>query len=187
MSEKSAVERAKDALNDWPVSIHPRLGLGPTSEGIFDWYCKHASTIREALEQAAECGCVTHDDCKGAHSTCKQSLQVDASAIVQDCYKNVRMLSRHDNFERLTHIQMTVDYLYAKGLLSREGAWNGKFKRGDRVRKIKGASWSGNIVGFYSTHLTPIGYAVESEWEVGSVQIYPEAALEPAPPLGDKL
>ena len=53
-----------------------------------------------------------------------------------------------------------------------------KFGLGDRVRKPKGSSWQGRVVGFYSTELTPIGYAVESEREPGSVQIYPEAALE---------
>jgi Lar family restriction alleviation protein len=52
-----------------------------------------------------------------------------------------------------------------------------KFKLGDRVTKIKGSSWTGHVVGFYSTALTPIGYAVESENEPGSVQIYPESAL----------
>lgn len=54
----------------------------------------------------------------------------------------------------------------------------GKFRLGDRVRKRHGASWQGLIVGTYSTKLTKIGYAVESERESGSVQIYPEAALE---------
>lgn len=49
---------------------------------------------------------------------------------------------------------------------------------GDRVTKIRGSQWTGRIVGFYSTELTPIGYAVESETERGSVQIYPEAALK---------
>jgi hypothetical protein len=49
---------------------------------------------------------------------------------------------------------------------------------GDRVRKIKGSSWTGRIVGAYQTSLTPEGYAVESENEPGSVQIYPAAALE---------
>lgn len=53
----------------------------------------------------------------------------------------------------------------------------GKFALGQRVYKPKGSSWQGKIVGFYSTTLTPIGYAVESEREPGSVQIYPEAAL----------
>ena len=52
-----------------------------------------------------------------------------------------------------------------------------KFDIGDRVTKIKGSKWTGIIVGFYCTELTPIGYAVESEAEKGSVQIYPEAAL----------
>ncbi|NEI71071.1 hypothetical protein GR212_15940 [Rhizobium lusitanum] len=52
------------------------------------------------------------------------------------------------------------------------------FAIGDRVRKTKGSSWQGRIVGFYSTELTPVGYCVESEREPGSVQIYPETALE---------
>jgi hypothetical protein len=53
-----------------------------------------------------------------------------------------------------------------------------KFYSGDRVRKISGGSWHGHVVGFYSTELMPIGYCVESEREPGSVQIYPERALE---------
>lgn len=48
---------------------------------------------------------------------------------------------------------------------------------GRRVIKKSGASWQGRIVGYYSTDLTPEGYAVESELEIGSVQIYPRAAL----------
>lgn len=59
-------------------------------------------------------------------------------------------------------------------------ASHGPFKLGDRVRKTKGSSWHGRVVGFYSTSLTPVGYAVESEREPGSVQIYPVSALEPA-------
>lgn len=54
---------------------------------------------------------------------------------------------------------------------------NGKFKYGDRVYKTKGSSWHGIVVGFYSTHMTQIGYCVESEREPGSVQLYPETAL----------
>lgn len=68
-----------------------------------------------------------------------------------------------------------------------QGAYNavkggGKFRfpLKSRVTKTKGSSWTGRVVGFYSTTLTPIGYAVESENEPGSVQIYPEAALEAA-------
>lgn len=49
---------------------------------------------------------------------------------------------------------------------------------GTRVRKKRGSSWQGRVVGFYSTSLTPEGYAVESEREPGNVQIYPYAALE---------
>lgn len=53
----------------------------------------------------------------------------------------------------------------------------GQFKRGDRVEKISGSSWRGLVVGDYSTGLTPEGYAVESENEPGSVQLYPAKAL----------
>ena len=53
-----------------------------------------------------------------------------------------------------------------------------RFGLGDRVRKKSGAAWQGRIVGWYSTQLTPEGYAVESEAHPGSVQIYPAAALE---------
>jgi len=52
------------------------------------------------------------------------------------------------------------------------------FGLGERVRKKSGAAWQGHIVGWYSTKLTPEGYAVESEAHPGSVQIYPVAALE---------
>jgi hypothetical protein len=56
-----------------------------------------------------------------------------------------------------------------------------KWMESMRVRKTKGSSWQGPIVGYYSTVLTPVGYCVESEREPGSVQIYPESALELVP------
>lgn len=58
------------------------------------------------------------------------------------------------------------------------GAW----KLGTRLRKKSGSSWQGRVVGYYSTNLTPLGYAVESEREPGSVQIYPASALEALDP-----
>lgn len=57
----------------------------------------------------------------------------------------------------------------------------GKFAMGDRVKKTSGSEWVGHICGTYSTALTPEGYAVESEAHAGSVQIYPDKALEAAP------
>lgn len=52
-----------------------------------------------------------------------------------------------------------------------------KFYLGDLVKKKTGSNWHGKIVGFYSTEITPIGYCIESVFEKGSVQIYPEGAL----------
>jgi dihydrofolate reductase (trimethoprim resistance protein) len=54
------------------------------------------------------------------------------------------------------------------------------FGMGDKVRKVRGSQWHGRVVGWYSTELTPEGYAVESNTERGSVQIYPASALERA-------
>ena len=53
------------------------------------------------------------------------------------------------------------------------------FRYGDLVKKRSGGSWRGKVVGYYRTSLTPEGYAVESAFEPGSVQIYPATALEP--------
>lgn len=57
-----------------------------------------------------------------------------------------------------------------------------RFSFGDFVEKTKGSRWRGEVCGFYSTELTPIGYAIESHFEPGSVQVYPEAALAPWKP-----
>lgn len=52
-----------------------------------------------------------------------------------------------------------------------------KFLLGDLVEKVSGSTWSGRVVGTYSTQLTPEGYCVESDKHPGSVQIYPATAL----------
>lgn len=52
------------------------------------------------------------------------------------------------------------------------------FAIGDYVRKKSGSQWRGRVVGWYSTSLTPDGYAVESDTHAGSVQIYPASAIE---------
>ncbi len=73
-------------------------------------------------------------------------------------------------------IELLALYCTGKLVLIDDGAKR-KFQLGDRVTKTKGSKWTGRVVGFYSTDLTPEGYAVESETEQGSVQIYPAAAL----------
>lgn len=57
-------------------------------------------------------------------------------------------------------------------------SFDGTFRYGDRVKKKGGGRWRGKIVGWYRSSLTPEGYAVESAFEPGSVQIYPESALD---------
>lgn len=53
-----------------------------------------------------------------------------------------------------------------------------RWQLGDKVRKKRGSSWRGVVCGFYSTPHTPQGYCVDSAFEPGSVQVWPEAALE---------
>ena len=50
---------------------------------------------------------------------------------------------------------------------------------GERVRKRSGAYWHGFVCGYYWTSRNTRGVCVESNYEIGSVQIYPEDALEP--------
>ena len=52
-----------------------------------------------------------------------------------------------------------------------------KWRLGDMVQKVRGSKWRGKVVGFYSTEATPIGYSIESAFEPGSVQVWPEAVL----------
>ena len=53
-----------------------------------------------------------------------------------------------------------------------------KWALGDLVRKKRNSEWRGRVVGFYETENTPVGYNVESLFEVGSAQLWPESALE---------
>jgi dihydrofolate reductase (trimethoprim resistance protein) len=53
----------------------------------------------------------------------------------------------------------------------------GLYKYGTLLQKKQGSHWRGKVVGYYSTSNTPIGYAIESAFEPGSVQIYPASAL----------
>lgn len=62
-----------------------------------------------------------------------------------------------------------------RGILFPEAA----FGLGDFVQKRSGGQWHGKVVGFYATELTAVGYCIESYYEPGSVQLYPEKALAP--------
>lgn len=53
-----------------------------------------------------------------------------------------------------------------------------RWQLGDKVKKKANSSWRGVVCGFYSTPHTPVGYCVDSAFEPGSVQVWPEAALE---------
>ena len=54
-----------------------------------------------------------------------------------------------------------------------------KYAIGERVQKKKGSDWRGFVCGYYWSSLTKRGVCVESAFERGSVQIYPEHALGP--------
>ncbi len=67
-----------------------------------------------------------------------------------------------------------------RGEAERHDEWpSTRFKFGDCVQKVRGSCWRGRIVGWYSTGITPIGWCVESHYEPGSVQVWPDAALVP--------
>jgi hypothetical protein len=73
-----------------------------------------------------------------------------------------------DRFTRATQpLSLTVDW-----------PADAEFQLGDLVQKKGRASWRGHVRGWYRTELTELGYAVESMYEPGSVQIYPASALD---------
>ena len=60
-------------------------------------------------------------------------------------------------------------------VLAKHG-WSNRL--GDTLEKSRGSDWHGEVVGIYTTELTDEGYALESNREKGSVQIYPAKALK---------
>lgn len=84
-------------------------------------------------------------------------------------------------FEAMPSGVVGVHRQFARAIIAEVSCTNPRFSIGQRVRKTKGSEWQGCIVGWYSTALTPEGYAVESEAHNGSVQIYPASALEAVP------
>lgn len=108
--------------------------------------------------------CLTRDDGVSAALSCR-TASANGETIVSQVVKEFAAL-------------------YAAPIPAQQG-WSpsgatAKFTLGQRLTKTKGSSWTGKVVGFYSTSLTPIGYCIESENEPGSVQLYPEGALEDA-------
>jgi R67 dihydrofolate reductase len=57
--------------------------------------------------------------------------------------------------------------------------WPGAEPIGTLMRKIKGNSWRGKVVDYYSSEYNLCAYCIESMAEPGNVQVYPAAALEP--------
>ena len=114
-----------------------------------------------------------------------QLIQISGSGGARSFTQRVVDTQDHDDNEaNAAHIaRCDPDTIRALIALAQEGlaGRERKFRLNERVTKIKGSSWTGYVVGFYSTSLTPVGYAVESANELGSVQIYPEAALEAKP------
>ena len=131
----------------------------------------------------------------------KMTENLDWIAIAQRGFEawkakphNARWFRKIDGTPIPNDLTICIGQAFADELARRpppavEGGW--RFKRGDYVRKVVGSKWNGRVVGFYTTELTQRGYAVESMYEIGSVQIYPEKALElfsvaPTPPAGEK-
>lgn len=97
-------------------------------------------------------------------------------AAMGERMKETKFNGEHDSFSHLSRGQMSDIILILQDICQKSAF--ARFRIGDRVRKTKGSRWQGVVVGTYSTSLTPEGYAVESETEHGSVQIYPVSALE---------
>ena len=163
---------------------------------IEDWWNKDSpADVYRCLYQTA-CKCIEELEAK-LHDACfkrdgfKAELDMQDARIVEleaACARRgnllrwaldaVRALDAEIGNEHSARFIRGADAELAKDVEMCVDDLGRKFKRGQRVRKRKGSAWRGHVVGFYRTELTPDGYAVESEREPGSVQIYPGSALE---------
>lgn len=133
------------------------------SGGIGSGYCRDCASLVRQIADASPAPVQAEVVAwrKPKHPAAVEPFFIDAENRTEDWMKSV----------------FTVPF-YAHPAPVREAvACEAKFRLGDRVEKISGSSWRGRVVGTYRTSLTPEGYAVESENEPGSVQIYPAAAL----------
>lgn len=82
----------------------------------------------------------------------------------------------------VTPIDTDAALLALAAPLEKDAEWpaDALFQMGDFVSKKGRTSWRGKVVGWYRTDLTALGFAVESIFEPGTVQIYPQTALEAA-------
>lgn len=157
-----------------PEALDPRI-LKPT-QGEWEY------------DQVTGCCAAALSLGRGSYRTAAQPSGDEVEAVARAimvtngaCFVKDWTTERRDN----PHVALAWDQATAAitALDAVRGKPARKFSLGDRVTKTKGSSWTGLVVGFYSTSLTPIGYAVESENEPGSVQIYPESALASDPLL----
>lgn len=104
-----------------------------------------------------------------------QGVEYTDAQVYNHYRSNLGSSAYYIGFE-VASLCMLVPECKAKAL--RAASTHPTFGLGDKVTKKSGSHWTGKVVGFYSTKLTPEGYAVESSTEMGSVQIYPAGALE---------
>lgn len=105
-------------------------------------------------------------------STISITLIIDSRDGIRECHRTEYPMTLYEAIELKKQLSTTIDKIIPCT------PKQPKFKRGDFVKKRSGSHWQGHIVGEYSTLLTLEGYAVESDFHDGSVQIYPVAALE---------
>lgn len=133
------------------------------------WGCYDCSLVPFVEERGARS---STDDC-----TTYEMMWKDGCRTVEDA-KNWWLTTDRPVMVRVYHFRESLRHAQAAIAAMRPVVR--VFSIGDRVTKIKGSAWTGRVVGTYSTTLTPEGYAVESENEPGSVQIYPATALRQA-------
>ena len=138
---------------DWTDNPH----TAPSGDEVERVACEKYAAFTDGMEAAAQiCGSLaetTYDD-------------ADSFEAATGCEAAIMAVVRQQRTEQAAIAAMRPA--------------SGVFSIGDRVTKIKGSAWTGRVVGTYITTMTPEGYAVESENEPGSVQIYPAAALRQA-------
>ena len=184
--ERAEIAALKQQRDDANATAMRHLASIAELEGRVKMYVEDIAALKQQLAEAKEARRILSDqahdhaamilayqdneDALRAHVAELEAALTEARAEIL-CDETSRR-EGESNFAWETRVIAQIDAALSGA--SSDARW----PLGTMVHKIKGASWRGRIVGYYSTELTPEGYCVESTFELGSVQIYPRGALE---------
>jgi hypothetical protein len=186
--------KALALVNEYRRAAGYRLAERIASTDQDDWYCaaklaiereeateaRHAAELREQAERFSEAVryCIGQGMAGHHRETLEQFILTAPDPLVEVLKEADAPSLGDDGYEAMADRVHAAEAALAVMPPVPAGLVATRWQLGDKVRKKRGSSWRGTVCGFYSTPHTPQGYCVDSAFEPGSVQVWPEAALE---------